>query len=206
MTETFHNLISRTKDLGSVSEVTIENGKQGLGNATKVINLNSSDGLAVNQYICQEIKRLLSSSFKPQVSTNNDPNFVIGKHILSSSSSSGNESKVVILDEIGTFELDVCKRIIQDVSLLKDVLLLRETDSLKYFISVCKFVQEEATFSNHLKFLVIYCSDVILEKIMNLLKSLKHRNIQVMVITIGKWPRMSTIKSKEDGTLNVEIL
>ena len=163
MTETFHNLISRTRDFCVCKAIENKsNGKQGLGKkkyAPKVINLNSSDALSVNRYICQEIKRLLSLS-EPQASTNNeakvDLDSVVGKHILSS-----NESKVAILDEIGAFEVDVCKRTIQDVSLLKDVPVLRETDSLEYFTSVCKFIQE-AAFSDHLKFLVIYCSDVIL--------------------------------------------
>lgn len=194
MTETFHDLLTRTvgtlgyPDIVDKSRVCKKRNKSNV----KVVDWNANDGQLVNQYLCQEMARALSN-----VSVENgcDSNRV-QRHIQSK-----NHSVVVVFDELAAFDMDICRSVVQDHSFLKHVLLLRETDKVKFFVNVCALLREEATYSNHIKYIVIYCSGENHEKIMKLLKKLNHRSLRVMVITTGRWGRTWTIELKEGETV-----
>ena len=151
----------------------------------------------ITRYVCERVRIVLASGNSVTRSS------VIAQSAAWKFITSEEGHEVVIMDGMGAFEIDVCRALIKNLSLLKNVLILRETDQLKYLIAVSKFVREKAAFSMHLKLLIFFCyknpskND---ERIVKLIKCLTHNlNLRVIIVTDGRWNQARYIEMNEDG-------
>lgn len=198
MKETFHDLLARTTNNHSLTSIAETPTRD--RSSLKVFSWEENDGFVVNRYIFHEIDKALYQW--KQINAKGCKQILIGGHAKSEDT-----YVAVVFDEIGALELDICKQMVDPsrLDLLKKVRLVRETHYYKFFVDIFEFVREEATYLSTLKLIVIFFSGENDVKIVDLLDNLRHRDLQILIFTTGKWPKASSwrVDQMEDGTFRV---